>query len=125
MNRCVCLSPTLSLALGGLTVLEEGTRAFHFLCLSLSLLGGLTMPEWKGRVPSPASFLCSRSTARTSRPGVSCCDKAQLDQINSNIGSGREPAEPVSRLPENFVQHVCGMTSHSQSETVPVPQEDI
>ncbi|GBP51767.1 hypothetical protein EVAR_97045_1 [Eumeta japonica] len=41
------LSP-LSLLLGGLTVLEWKGRVPHFLCLSL---GGLTMPEWKGRVP--------------------------------------------------------------------------
>ncbi|GBP34984.1 Mariner Mos1 transposase [Eumeta japonica] len=39
----------------------EGTRAFHFLCLSLSLLGGLTMPEWKGRVPLTRSH-CERIT---------------------------------------------------------------
>ncbi|GBP24066.1 hypothetical protein EVAR_27289_1 [Eumeta japonica] len=31
------------------------------LCLSLSLLGGLTMPEWKGRVPLTRSH-CERIT---------------------------------------------------------------
>ncbi|GBP59311.1 hypothetical protein EVAR_40696_1 [Eumeta japonica] len=47
--------------LGGLTVLEWKGRVPSFLCLSLSLLGGLTMPEWKGRVPLTRSH-CERIT---------------------------------------------------------------
>ncbi|GBP11744.1 hypothetical protein EVAR_77851_1 [Eumeta japonica] len=64
MNRCVCLSLSLSLSLAlrrANCARVEGTRAFHFLCLSLSLLGGLTMPEWKGRVPLTRSH-CERIT---------------------------------------------------------------
>ncbi|GBP76815.1 hypothetical protein EVAR_42666_1 [Eumeta japonica] len=63
----VCMPISLSLALslsllGGLTVLEwKGRVPFTFLCLSLSLLGGLTMPEWKGRVPLTRSH-CERIT---------------------------------------------------------------
>ncbi|GBP33267.1 hypothetical protein EVAR_5222_1 [Eumeta japonica] len=67
-NRCVCLSLSLSLSRSVSLALRrancarvEGTRAFHFLCLSLSLLGGLTMPEWKGRVPLTRSH-CERIT---------------------------------------------------------------
>ncbi|GBP64085.1 hypothetical protein EVAR_51085_1 [Eumeta japonica] len=39
----------------------KGRVPFTFLCLSLSLLGGLTMPEWKGRVPLTRSH-CERIT---------------------------------------------------------------
>ncbi|GBP74444.1 hypothetical protein EVAR_44508_1 [Eumeta japonica] len=46
---------------GGLTVLEWKGRVPSLLCLSLSLLGGLTMPEWKGRVPLTRSH-CERIT---------------------------------------------------------------
>ncbi|GBP36291.1 Modular serine protease [Eumeta japonica] len=70
MNRCVCLSLSLSpsrsvsLALRRANCARvEGTRAFHFLCLSLLLLGGLTMPEWKGRVPLTRSH-CERITCQ-------------------------------------------------------------
>ncbi|GBP83157.1 hypothetical protein EVAR_66915_1 [Eumeta japonica] len=41
----------------------KGRVPFTFLCLSLSLLGGLTMPEWKGRVPLTRSH-CERITTR-------------------------------------------------------------
>ncbi|GBP32819.1 Retrovirus-related Pol polyprotein from type-1 retrotransposable element R2 [Eumeta japonica] len=62
---CMPISLTLSLALslsllGGLTVLEWKGRVPFTLCLSLSLLGGL-MPEWKGRVPLTRSH-CERIT---------------------------------------------------------------
>ncbi|GBP88838.1 hypothetical protein EVAR_65831_1 [Eumeta japonica] len=73
MNRCVCLSLSLSLSRSVSLALRrancarvEGTRAFHFLCLSLSLLGGLTMPEWKGRVPLTRSH-CERITQPPNR----------------------------------------------------------
>ncbi|GBP47877.1 hypothetical protein EVAR_33593_1 [Eumeta japonica] len=39
----------------------KGRVPFTFLCLSLSLLGWLTMPEWKGRVPLTRSH-CERIT---------------------------------------------------------------
>ncbi|GBP89172.1 hypothetical protein EVAR_90309_1 [Eumeta japonica] len=58
----VCMPISHSLALGRANCARvEGTRAFHFVCLSLSLLGGLTMPEWKGRVPLTRSH-CERIT---------------------------------------------------------------
>ncbi|GBP55856.1 hypothetical protein EVAR_89680_1 [Eumeta japonica] len=62
---CMPISLSLSLALS-LSALRrancarvEGTRAFHFLCLSLAL-GGLTMPV-EGRVPLTRSH-CERIT---------------------------------------------------------------
>ncbi|GBP11912.1 hypothetical protein EVAR_74542_1 [Eumeta japonica] len=63
---CMPISLTLSLSvslslLGGLTVLEwKGRVPFTFMSVSL-LLGGLTMPEWKGRVPLTRSH-CERIT---------------------------------------------------------------
>ncbi|GBO99450.1 hypothetical protein EVAR_648_1 [Eumeta japonica] len=62
MSISLTLSRSVSLALRRANCARvEGTRAFHFLCLSLSLLGGLTMPEWKGRVPLTRSH-CERIT---------------------------------------------------------------
>ncbi|GBP50683.1 hypothetical protein EVAR_34191_1 [Eumeta japonica] len=46
----------------------KGRVPFTFLCLSLSLLGGLTMPEWKGRVPLTRSH-CERITRETTTRG--------------------------------------------------------
>ncbi|GBP39598.1 hypothetical protein EVAR_26681_1 [Eumeta japonica] len=54
------LTRDIDTAVGGLTVLEwKGRVPFTF--MSVSLLGGLTMPEWKGRVPLTRSH-CERIT---------------------------------------------------------------
>ncbi|GBP30076.1 hypothetical protein EVAR_14594_1 [Eumeta japonica] len=47
----------------GLTVLEWKGRVPFTFYVCLSLLGGLTMPEWKGRVPLTRSH-CERITIR-------------------------------------------------------------
>ncbi|GBP91028.1 hypothetical protein EVAR_62172_1 [Eumeta japonica] len=66
---CMPISLTLSLSLclslrRANCARVEGTRAFTFMSVSL-LLGGLTMPEWKGRVPLTRSH-CERITVAPS-----------------------------------------------------------
>ncbi|GBP48916.1 hypothetical protein EVAR_96897_1 [Eumeta japonica] len=68
---CMPISLSLSLALslsllGGLTVLEWKGRVPFTFYVCLSLLGGLTMPEWKGRVPLTRSH-CERITVKPAR----------------------------------------------------------
>ncbi|GBP75763.1 hypothetical protein EVAR_60076_1 [Eumeta japonica] len=55
------------------------------LCLSLSLLGGLTMPEWKGRVPLTPSH-CERITIII---GEGCPRKPYANQIGDTLKNGQ------------------------------------
>ncbi|GBP22440.1 NPC intracellular cholesterol transporter 1 [Eumeta japonica] len=55
--------------------------------------------------------------------GVSCCDKAQLDQINSNIGLAESLLSRCPVCMENFVKHVCGMTCHPNQKQFLFPKK--
>ncbi|GBP91082.1 hypothetical protein EVAR_68424_1 [Eumeta japonica] len=104
---CMPISLTLSLALS-LSALRrancarvEETRAFHFY-VCLSRLGGLTMPEWKGRVPSPRLIFILKSFYGTlprfdteldpTRFGAATTSRDEL--VGRRVGSHLQAAPP-------------------------------
>ncbi|GBP70229.1 hypothetical protein EVAR_7496_1 [Eumeta japonica] len=62
-------------------------RVPSLLCLSLSLLGGLTMPEWKGRVPLTRSH-CERITVLRPAPAPRRIANAAVGHRSGNKSSG-------------------------------------
>ncbi|GBP91085.1 hypothetical protein EVAR_68428_1 [Eumeta japonica] len=120
MNRCVCyLSLSLSLALslsllGGLTVLEWKGRVPSLLCLSLSLLGGLTMPEWKGRVPLTRLILghlqdagCGSEVTRHIEEGLCTLAHTNKPSRSNHAGEGILDLAIITGLLKEKINTLC------------------